>query len=92
MDAYDIVGHIGSVMSSITFIPQVYQVWKTKSARDLNMLMILIVFSSTIVWMIFGVGKGVWPVIICNGIICGLSVVLIYFKYVFGKDKNVRSA
>lgn len=85
MDAYDIVGHIGSVMSSITFIPQVYQVWKTKSARDLNMLMILIVFSSTIVWMIFGVGKGVWPVIICNAVICFLSLLLIVFKLRFDK-------
>ena len=92
MNWLDIIGHIGSALSSITFMPQVYRVWKTRSAGDLCMATILIVFVSTLIWLVYGIGKELWPVIICNGIICGLSVVLIYFKYIFGKDKNVRSA
>ncbi|MFZ4059256.1 MAG: PQ-loop domain-containing transporter, partial [Ferruginibacter sp.] len=33
------MGLLGSILSSITFLPQVYQTWKTKSVRDLNLLM-----------------------------------------------------
>jgi MtN3 and saliva related transmembrane protein len=85
MESIDIIGHIGSAISSITFMPQVYQAWKTKRVEDLNLAMLVIVFVSTIVWLVYGVGKVLWPVIICNGIICLLSLLLIYFKFSFTK-------
>ena len=83
MDWTEIIGHIGSALSSLTFMTQVYQTWKTKSVKDLNLFMMLIVFISTIIWLIYGIGRGLLPVIICNSIICILSVLLIYFKISF---------
>ena len=85
MDWTEVVGHIGSALSSITFMPQVYQAWKTKSVGDLSLTMMLIVFLSTIIWLIYGIGRDLMPVIICNGVICLLSLVLIYFKFSFKK-------
>ena len=85
MDWTEVVGHIGSALSSITFMPQVYQAWKTKSVGDLSLAMMLIVFLSTIIWLIYGIGRDLMPVIICNGVICLLSLVLIYFKFSFKK-------
>lgn len=79
------VGHAGSLLSSITFMPQVYKVWQTKRTQDLSLSMMFIVFSSTIVWIIYGVGLMLWPVIICNSIIAILSLMLIYFKLTFEK-------
>lgn len=79
------VGHAGAFLSSITFIPQVYKVWQTKSVGDLSLAMMLIVFSSTIVWLVYGFYLDLWPVIICNGIICVLSALLIYFKFAYKK-------
>jgi MtN3 and saliva related transmembrane protein len=78
-------GLLGAFLSSVTFLPQVYKTWKTRSAGDLSLMMMLIVFISTIVWLVYGVALNLWPVIICNGIICGLSALLIYFKLVFKK-------
>lgn len=89
MDWTDVVGHIGSALSSLTFIPQVYQTWKTRSVKDLNLFMMLIVFVSTVIWIVYGVRKGLWPVIICNTIICVLSLLLIYFKFSFAEKKTV---
>ncbi|HMJ47287.1 MAG TPA: SemiSWEET family transporter [Ferruginibacter sp.] len=85
MDWIDATGLIGSALSSITFIPQVYQTWKTKSVKDLNLYMLLVVFSSTIIWLIYGFGKSLLPVIICNGVICILSLILLYFKLRYNK-------
>jgi len=85
MDWTEVVGHIGSALSSITFMPQVYQAWKTKSVGDLSLAMMLIVFLSTIIWLIYGISRDLMPVIICNGVICLLSLVLIYFKFSFKK-------
>ncbi len=79
------MGHIGALLSSITFIPQVLQAWKTKSVGDLSMNMLLIVFTSTIVWLVYAFSLNLLPVIIANTIIFMLSGILIYFKLTFKK-------
>ena len=85
MDWLEGMGLLGSALSSITFIPQVVRTWKTKSVEDLSLSMIIIVFFSTVIWLVYGFGKNLLPVIICNAVICVLSVLLIYFKLSFGK-------
>ena len=79
----EIVGHSGAFLSSITFIPQVYKVWQTKSVGDLSLAMMVIVFVSTVFWLVYGAALGLWPVILCNSIISVLSLALIYFKLKF---------
>lgn len=85
MSWIEAVGHFGAFLSSVTFIPQVYKAWQSRSVGDLSMTMMLIVFTSTIVWLVYGVALLLWPVIIANGIICSLSLLLIYFKLTFKK-------
>ena len=79
------VGHAGAFLSSVTFIPQVYKAWQSRSVGDLSLTMMFIVFTSTIVWLIYAINLNLLPVIIANGIICVLSLTLIYFKFVFKK-------
>jgi len=83
MNWTEIAGHTGALLSSITFIPQVYKTWKTKRAGDLSLNMILIVFVSTIVWLTYAISLNLWPVIVANSAICVLSISLIYFKFVY---------
>ncbi|MBL6445336.1 hypothetical protein JMN32_03390 [Fulvivirga sp. 29W222] len=85
MNWIEIAGHTGALLSSITFIPQVYKVWKTKSVGDLSLYMMLIVFTSTLVWLAYGVALNLWPVILANGFICFLSILLLYFKFAFSR-------
>jgi MtN3 and saliva related transmembrane protein len=86
MSWIEVVGHTGAFLSSITFIPQVYKTWQTKSAGDLSLIMLSIVFSSTIVWLIYAINLNLLPVIIANTIIGVLSLTLIYFKLTFKKS------
>ena len=83
MNWVELAGHVGAFLSSVTFIPQVYKAWQTKSVGDLSLAMMLIVLTSTIVWLYYGISLNLLPVIIANGIICFLSLVLIAFKYSF---------
>lgn len=85
MNYIDLIGYFGSFLTSITFIPQVYKTWKTKSVGDLSLTMMLIVVTSCIVWLVYAIALMLWPVIIANGIIGILSLMLVYFKLTFGK-------
>lgn len=82
------VGLFGAFLSSITFIPQVWQAWKTKSVGDLSLGMLLIVFTSVIVWLVYGFYLNLLPVIIANSIIFLLSILLLYFKFTFPKKEK----
>jgi MtN3 and saliva related transmembrane protein len=83
MDWIQFMGHFGAFLTSVTFIPQVYRSWKLRSVGDLSLLMLFIVLTSTIVWLTYAIALMLWPVIIANGIVCVLSLLLIYFKVTF---------
>uniref|UniRef100_UPI00404A90C4 SemiSWEET family sugar transporter n=1 Tax=Fulvivirga sp. TaxID=1931237 RepID=UPI00404A90C4 len=83
MNTIEMVGHLGAILSSATFVPQVYKAWKSKSVGDLSLAMILIVFTSTIIWLVYGFSLMLYPVILANGFIFLLSGMLIYFKFTF---------
>lgn len=85
MNWTEAAGLVGAFLSSVTFLPQVYKTWQTKSAGDLSLTMMLIVFTSTLIWLVYGFALSLLPVIICNSIICVLSALLIYFKLTFKK-------
>ncbi len=85
MNYIDLIGYFGSFLTSITFIPQVYKTWQTKSAGDLSLTMLFIVLTSTVVWLVYAVALMLWPVIIANSIIGLLCLMLIYFKFTFKK-------
>jgi MtN3 and saliva related transmembrane protein len=83
MSWVEIVGLFGAFLTAITFIPQVYKAWKTKSVGDLSLATIFIVLTSTVVWLVYGVALMLWPVIIANACIGSMSLMLIYFKFTF---------
>ena len=85
MNWIEIAGHTGALLSAITFIPQVYKTWTTKSAKDLSLTMMFIVSCSTIIWLYYAISLMLWPVIIANVIVGLLSLLLIYFKFTFSK-------
>lgn len=91
IDWIQVAGHTGALLSSLTFVPQVYKVWKSRSARDLSLTMMVIVFTSTLIWLIYGFALNLWPVILANSFICVLSIMLIYFKLTF-KEKIIEKS
>ena len=46
MEWIEIVGYVGVVLSSATFMPQVYQAWKTRSVGDLSIWMIILLLGN----------------------------------------------
>lgn len=88
MDSIELIGYLGSFLTSITFIPQVYKSWQSKSVGDLSIWMILIVITSTIVWLVYGFAIHSGPVIAANTVVFLLSLVLFYFKLRFKPEKQ----
>ncbi len=79
----NLIGYLGSFLTCVTFVPQVYQSWQTQSVGDLSIWMVLIVITSTLVWLWYGVRIKSGPVITANAIVFLLGCILLYFKLTF---------
>lgn len=82
----DYLGLFGAFLSSVTFLPQVYKAWKTKSVGDLSVWMVLILLANVSTWLIYGIVKNDLAIIIANSIILALSLTMLYFKFSFPKE------
>ena len=84
----EIIGYIGGVMSSISFLPQVIKIWKTKSAEDLSMLTLIFLSCNMTLWLVYGILNNSKPIWITNSILLAMVACMIYFKIIFKKNKQ----
>ncbi|MBA2761146.1 MAG: hypothetical protein H0U39_04135 [Segetibacter sp.] len=73
-------------MSAITFIPQVIKTGRSKSAKDISLLMFTFATISVIMWLIYGLLIHNTPIIFTNATILVFSSIMLYFKFKYGKQ------
>ena len=83
MDIINLVGAAGGIVSSITFLPQVIKIWKTKSAKDLSMGTLMFLVLNVSLWLLYGILTNLYPIIITNGIVLSMVFIMVYFKLTF---------
>jgi MtN3 and saliva related transmembrane protein len=80
----DLIGAIAGALTTIAFIPQVWRIWTTRSARDLSLSMYLIFTSGVALWFAYGLMLGALPVIASNGVTLLLAGTVLAMKLKFG--------
>ena len=80
IDNYEIVGLLAALLTTASFVPQVYKTWKSKSADSLSLTMYLVFFVGIILWLLYGIHLESLSMIIANSITAVLSLLLIIFK------------
>ena len=80
----DLIGGVAAVLTTIAFVPQVWRIWRTRSARDLSLPMYAIFTVGVALWFVYGLELGAWPIIACNGITLLLAGTVLVMKLRFG--------
>ena len=80
----DLIGAVAGTLSTIAFVPQVWRIWKTRSAHDLSLSMYLIFTSGVALWFVYGQVLGALPIIVCNGLTLLLAGTVLAMKLKFG--------
>lgn len=83
MTAIEILGLAAGTISSITFLPQVTRIWKTKSAKDLSMNMLFLLILGVSMWLVNGVVQKDLAIIYTNSMVLVMSVIMFFFKIKF---------
>lgn len=78
------VGYAAAILTTISFVPQVLKVWRTRSARDVSLGMYSLFTLGIFTWLIYGVLIESWPVILANFITLILAGTVLVMKLRFG--------
>jgi len=78
------VGIIAAFLTTISFLPQVIKIYKTKNTRDLSLWTFVIFLVGVCCWLLYGILIGEVPVIIANLMTMVLIIYIIIMKLRYG--------
>jgi MtN3 and saliva related transmembrane protein len=91
MDVFiKILGYIAATLTTASFVPQLISVIKTRSTKDISLVMYIAFVIGVICWSVYGGMIQDYPVLIANVISCLFAGTILIFKIintVSGKDK-----
>jgi MtN3 and saliva related transmembrane protein len=80
---YKYIGFFAGFCTTVAFIPQALKVWRTKSTKDISLLMFIIFTTGVLSWLIYGITISDAPIIIANAITLILSIFILFYKIKF---------
>ena len=80
---YKYIGFFAGFCTTVAFIPQALKVWRTKSTKDISLLMFIIFTTGVLSWLIYGITIADAPIIIANAITLILSLFILFYKIKF---------
>jgi MtN3 and saliva related transmembrane protein len=78
------IGAAAGILTTVAFVPQVWRVWTTRSARDLSLSMYLIFTCGVALWFAYGLALGALAIVVANGVTLLLAGTVLAMKLRFG--------
>lgn len=79
----DLLGFVAGVCTTVSFLPQVLQVWRTRSVDDISLGMYSIFVVGVGLWLIYGIVSAQIAMIVSNSVTLALagSVLAMKLRY-----------
>lgn len=87
------IGSIAAICTTVAFVPQVIKSWRTRDLTGISLPMYTIFTLGVILWLVYGLLIGDWPVIIANAITALLAggVLLLKLQSLKMKSPKMKS-
>lgn len=76
-----LIGPIGALLTTISFLPQVLQVVKTKDVSGISLGMYIIFVLGVILWTLYGCILHDITIILSNGMTTILAGIILFYKW-----------
>ncbi|XZG69144.1 SemiSWEET transporter [Chitinibacteraceae bacterium HSL-7] len=81
------LGLVAGACTTVAFVPQVMQVWKSRSAKDISLGMYLIFVTGVALWLVYGIYAEALPVIVANALTLVLAGAVLAMKLTFDRKR-----
>ena len=87
MDYIKLLGLAAGTITSITFLPQVILIFKTRSVKYLSSTMLFLLILGVSMWLAYGIIVKDVAIIYTNSMVLAMSFIMLFFKIKF-KEKT----
>ena len=84
----DLFGFSAALLTTIAFLPQLYKTWKTKSADDVSLIMLILFIIGLICWIIYGLKINSTPILVANIITFIFNFSILILKITYSKNNE----
>jgi MtN3 and saliva related transmembrane protein len=80
MSGVTFIGYLAAILTTTAFVPQAMRAWRTRSTKDISLLMLLMLTVGIFLWLVYGILTHDAPLIAANLITGFLAASILYFK------------
>ena len=84
MDMTTLLGLAAGLLTTVSLIPQVMKIWKTRSAKDVSRKMFIAFSTGVALWLVYGILMKELPMILWNSVSLALAGAILTMKLRFG--------
>ena len=78
----DYIGSIAATCTTLAFVPQAIHSYKTRDLSGISLPMYTIFTVGVAMWLVYGLLKQDWPIIVANTITVALSAMILLLKII----------
>lgn len=86
----DWIGYVAATLTTLSFVPQAWHTFQTRDVSGISLGMYSAFTLGVLLWLVYGVLLGAWPVIIANAITLALAACILMMKVVLGRGGDGR--
>jgi len=86
MSGVEILGYAAGAITCLTFLPQVIKTYKSKSAKDVSLMMFVIAAVNEAMCIVYGALLNNWVIILTNAVVLSFSLIMIGLKFRYNHD------
>jgi len=84
MNTIDWIGSSAAALTTTSFIPQAWKIWRSRHTADISLGMYALFTLGVALWLCYGIFMESWPIIVANSITLMLAGVVLMMKLKFG--------
>ncbi len=85
MDWREWIGFIGGLLTTVGLFPQVWRLFKLRSAREISLTFSVLFVIGIAFWLSYGIWLGLLSVILWNSVSLVLGIGMLYAKLKWGR-------
>jgi MtN3 and saliva related transmembrane protein len=85
MTLITLLGFLAGTLTTISFLPQLLKTWRSKSAKDMSLPMLISFCAGVFLWLVYGFLIQAPPIILANGITLILALMILGLKLHYDK-------
>ena len=75
-----VLGYLAATLTTISFLPQVIRLYKTKNTEAISTWMYIIFSLGVFLWLVYGCIIEAWPIVVANAMTLILSLCILWMK------------